>query len=509
MTGAETILSSFEYTLNKAGHRLSVIEADGRMVNYTYDDLYRLTEENINGGERVISYTYDNVGNRLSRTDSDEGVTAYIYDDNDRLQTEILTQNGETVHTITYDYDNNGNLTSRTQVTDGVTETTTYTWNDDNRLVKVEMPDGTLITYEYDDEGIRVSTTVDGVTTTYLVDKNRPYAQVLEEFTSEQLQAFYVYGHDLISQTRNTEQDFYLVDGLGSTRGLTDELGAVTDTSDYDAFGNVIESSGESDNSYQFAGEQFDENLDDYYLRQRFYDTNTGRFTRRDTYEGQITEPLTLHKYLYAHSNPVSGTDPSGLYTTVETSAANSIRNFLTEVYIDGTSKFINSLLSGEDPASETLTDIGFSLILPVVGMVAPSFFGGAKKIKKLLETWGEPSSDMLRANMKAAGRVAPNFPNAAHHIVPGTANNIDAKSARTHLAKLGISANDADNGVFLEFRRTGKSQVGSGPIHNVIHTDTYYSEVRRRVLRSKTKHEARQVLKKIARDLETNRFPY
>jgi RHS repeat-associated protein len=41
-------------------------------------------------------------------------------------------------------------------------------------------------------------------------------------------------------------------------------------------------------NKYLFAGEQYDSNLSDYYLRARYYDTNSGRFTRRDTYEGSL-----------------------------------------------------------------------------------------------------------------------------------------------------------------------------------------------------------------------------
>jgi len=180
-------------------------------------------------------------------------------------------------------------------------------------LVAVTTPDGDSIAYEYDDSGIRVSSTINGETTDFLIDKNRPYAQVLEEFTSDQLQAFYVYGHDLISQTRNTEQDFYQVDGLGSTRALADEDGNVTDTYDYEAFGELIDGEGDSENHYRYAGEQFDEVLNEYYLRQRFYNTDTGRFTRRDTYEGNIANPLELHKYIYGASNPVTYTDPSGL----------------------------------------------------------------------------------------------------------------------------------------------------------------------------------------------------
>lgn len=53
-----------------------------------------------------------------------------------------------------------------------------------------------------------------------------------------------------------------------------------------------------------------------HYLRQRYYDTETGRFTRRDTYEGTLEDPMSLHKYLYAHANPVNYIDPSGLSTT-------------------------------------------------------------------------------------------------------------------------------------------------------------------------------------------------
>ncbi|MBN2219030.1 MAG: hypothetical protein JW697_01995, partial [Kosmotogaceae bacterium] len=36
------------------------------------------------------------------------------------------------------------------------------------------------------------------------------------------------------------------------------------------------------------------------------------RFHTLDEYEGRTGEPLSLHKYLYAHANPVTGSDPSG-----------------------------------------------------------------------------------------------------------------------------------------------------------------------------------------------------
>lgn len=63
-----TIVLSYKYTLGAAGNRVKVEENNARIVEYTYDDLYRLTEENIYDqveGSAIIGYTFDPVGNRL------------------------------------------------------------------------------------------------------------------------------------------------------------------------------------------------------------------------------------------------------------------------------------------------------------------------------------------------------------------------------------------------------------------------------------------------------------
>jgi RHS repeat-associated protein len=61
-----------------------------------------------------------------------------------------------------------------------------------------------------------------------------------------------------------------------------------------------------------FAGEQFDEVLDQYFLRARYYNQASGRFTQQDTWMGRNIDPITLNKYLYANSDPVFYTDPTG-----------------------------------------------------------------------------------------------------------------------------------------------------------------------------------------------------
>jgi len=62
-----------------------------------------------------------------------------------------------------------------------------------------------------------------------------------------------------------------------------------------------------------YAGEHFDNDSQNYYLRARWYDSLSGRFNRMDPFPGSPQDPQSLHKYLYAHCNPINNIDPSGL----------------------------------------------------------------------------------------------------------------------------------------------------------------------------------------------------
>jgi len=230
--------------------------------------------------------------------------------------------------------------------------------------------------YQYDADGIRVASSVNGVKTKYLIDTNQPFAQVLEEYNpSGQVQVFYVYGNDLISQQRISDLTFYLIDGLGSTWVLTDGSGNVVNTYTYEAFGELISSTGSVENKYRFAGEQFDEGLGDYYLRARYYDQTTGRFSARDSYEGRKEEPITQHNYLYADSNPINYIDPSGKYSIAEAQAAASIANTLNSLEFDTGTKTFFAVLNDEDPTPKSIgLGIIFDLALLTIVPVAASY---------------------------------------------------------------------------------------------------------------------------------------
>jgi RHS repeat-associated protein len=97
---------------------------------------------------------------------------------------------------------------------------------------------------------------------------------------------------------------------------MTHNTGTVTDTYDYDAFGNLIHStttlSSPTPNNYLFAGEQFDPDLNLYYNRARYLNTSTGRFWSMDNIDGDDESPPSLHRYLYVGAEPVGDRDPSG-----------------------------------------------------------------------------------------------------------------------------------------------------------------------------------------------------
>jgi len=85
-------------------------------------------------------------------------------------------------------------------------------------------------------------------------------------------------------------------------------------TYQYDAFGTLIQKTGNADNSITYAGYQYDYETGLYYLNARYYDSTTVRFLTEDTFRGRQNDPLSLNRYTYCHNNPIRYSDPSGQF---------------------------------------------------------------------------------------------------------------------------------------------------------------------------------------------------
>ena len=359
------LIDLYTYDLHVTGRREALTELNGRTSSWGYDDLYRLTNESITdpvNGNHVSSYVYDKVGNRKEQT-INGSTTIYGYDLNDRLETAGITS---------YSYDHNGNTLTES---DGVINKV-YGYNSKNQLTGVDV-DGTVTQFGYDINGIRNSKTEAGVTTDFITDSNRSYAQVLLELENNSAVAVYTYGDDLVSQSQSTGVNYFVYDGLGSTRMLTDETGAVTDQYAYQAFGELLGSSGTTVNDYLYVGEQFDSSVDKYYLRARYMDTGTGNFLTQDTWQGNMQDPVTLHKYLYGNSDAVNGVDPSGNMTLSDIGAAIRVVGTLSVRAVRATNAlFRKAFTSGGAGAVNILTRSG-QMLRAIAKKCKP---GGAKK---------------------------------------------------------------------------------------------------------------------------------
>ncbi|HSW12370.1 MAG TPA: transglutaminase domain-containing protein [Solimonas sp.] len=344
-TADQTLLGAFRYALAANGQRTKLEERNQqgptRTADYQYDGLGRLTREAVTDHRDAskgysIDFVHDKVGNRLSQTRTKNGkteVTTYSYDRNDRLLGESRTVDGGPASTTAYTYDANGNTTGKTVTANGQNTAHGYSWNGDDRLTGYTVNGQQQASYQYEPGGIRTRKTTPDDTTHYLVDHNQAYAQVIEENDSPSgdPEVVYLHGDDLLQQVRAGQGTYYHADGLGSTRLLTSTDGTATDRYDYEAYGELAEHVGSSENDFLFTGEQYDGDLGLTYLRARYLNVGAGRLLSQDTYLGACRTPATLHKFMYAHADPANNVDPSGNMTmsglgSVMSSIGSSIR---------------------------------------------------------------------------------------------------------------------------------------------------------------------------------------
>jgi len=173
----------------------------------------------------------------------------------------------------------------------------------------VTLPGETTVTYLYDIEGNRIMRVTSSAVVRYVNELNGGLSQVLmEKDDSGTILGVYTYGNDLVKMRRDSTDSYYLYDGLGSVRQVTDSAKDVTDSYIYEAFGGLVASSGSTENTRKFTGEDCDATSSLLYLRARYYDPDVGRFISRDPigYRGGI------NLYGYVGNNPVRWVDPDG-----------------------------------------------------------------------------------------------------------------------------------------------------------------------------------------------------
>jgi RHS repeat-associated protein len=258
-------------------------------------------------------FVFDGFGN-IAKINRNNQHHHYDYDGMNRIKTENATEGINT-----YDYDDRGNriiLESSTfKYDDNVFE---YSYNPLNQLNAYNDNNGTNAQYTYYPDGLRATKNVNGSMTRYVYVNGN----IVEELDANGNSiARNIWGNELLYRKDNRNSGragHYFYNGHGDVVRIVDADGSGDELKsyEYDIWGNIViestHSSKQFNNPFKYAGEPFDEESGLYYLRARYYDPSIGRFITEDTYEGTITNPLSLNLYTYVENNPIRWIDPSG-----------------------------------------------------------------------------------------------------------------------------------------------------------------------------------------------------
>ena len=195
-----------------------------------------------------------------------------------------------------------------TIVVPGTERATLVTWDITNYLNDTNFNENTQVMYQYDQDGKEKASYTYG----------EADQRISGDLTKE-----------AVKYTEQKAGDYsYLYDGQGNVIN-TVRNGAVAESYSYDPFGEMTaegkegtsktpleaqNDNGLSDNDvlWGYNGEEYIEEVGLQYLRQRHYSPETGTFTSQDTNEGDLTNPLSQNRYIYAENDPVNGNDPGG-----------------------------------------------------------------------------------------------------------------------------------------------------------------------------------------------------
>jgi RHS repeat-associated protein len=187
----------------------------------------------------------------------------------------------------------------------------THTWDSANRLVQLVNGANTY-QFGYNGDSNRLSQSVNSVLTKYMLDTQVGLALVLSETTGANTTR-YLHGVNGVNAVYNgSNTNYYLSDGLGSTRAMTDALANILSNTTYSPYG-VPDT---AITGFAFTGEQRDVTGFQYH-RARYLNPNLASWISQDPFEGFHDRAMSLNGYAW-----VEGNTPNGLpFHTKQTKA--------------------------------------------------------------------------------------------------------------------------------------------------------------------------------------------
>jgi RHS repeat-associated protein len=252
---------------------------------------------------------------------------SYTYDSS---MTELQKKTDPAGNVTQYAYDTNGNLTAAVYDPSGANQTTSYTYDANQRLQQVTLPSGETIAYTYDSGGNRLSKTVTtsgpNPTTTEVKDVYQAGRIAYETDGANTILAAFAYDDagmptsvQVGSDPSSAPRYYYVYNWHGDVVALVDSNGNAVSSYSYDVFGNVQSDTDRFSNGwrnpYLYDGafrDYFDNETGLDWMSVRAYDPTLGRFISRDPLGRKPLMGLATQPYVYANNNALKNFDPSG-----------------------------------------------------------------------------------------------------------------------------------------------------------------------------------------------------
>ncbi|WP_424920067.1 LamG-like jellyroll fold domain-containing protein [Streptomyces sp. wa1064] len=279
-TGEKVTSLSYGYDLDdRLTSKTTTGVAGAGTHSYAYDDAGRLSSWT--NGSTTTSYEWDEAGNRIKA-----GTRKATYDARNRLLTDDAS---------TYSYTPRSTLASVSAATGG---TRTLTFDAFER----KITDGST-SYAYDSLD---RTTTSGTTSfTYDGGSNQLISDGTSHYARTPDGALLASSQGGTPQFSITDRHTDLVAGL-SADGTT-----VTSSTTYDPFGQKTATNGTTP-ALGYQSGWTDPSNGDVNMAARWYQPGSGAFTSRDTWLLDPSPAAQANRHVYANSDPVNGTDPTG-----------------------------------------------------------------------------------------------------------------------------------------------------------------------------------------------------
>ena len=202
--------------------------------------------------------------------------------------------------------------------------------------------------------------------TEYINDINRENTEVLAEYgADEKIRQTYTYGEsgigERISVDKSTESSYYLYDGRNSVTGILTETANLTNSYQYDPYGNLTSGTADGVNYYGYNGESTNVKTGLQYLRARYYNAENGTFTTEDSDLGTTENPLTRNRYDYTTNNPLNYSDPTGhsLWSRIKSTAkkaAKAVKSVGKKI-VNTAKKVVKTVVNTAKKAAKTIVN--------------------------------------------------------------------------------------------------------------------------------------------------------